>query len=53
VQADHVEPQRAADASVRSPCSGTSRIVSDASPYAAAGAARKATTAARAIFTAS
>src|SRR5262249_8520098 len=41
-----------AAASVRSPCSGTSRIVSEASPNAVAGPARNAMTAASAIFTA-
>src|SRR3954451_19115778 len=41
-----------AAASVRSPCSGTSRMVIDASPNAAAGAARKTMRAASAIFTA-
>src|SRR5439155_18585970 len=41
-----------ADASVRSPWSGTSRIVIDASPNATAGAAKNAATATRANFTA-
>src|SRR5919198_5599334 len=41
----------AVPANVRPPCKGTSRIVIDTSPNAAAGAARNATNATTAIFT--